>query len=502
MSKEARRGAIYNYLNLLLIAATGIFLTPYMVRCMGASQYGLYALVGALIPYLSLLDLGMSKTITRYVAHYRTHNDEQSEARFLTSTTIIYGFITIILLIIGASIYHYSDNIWSHRFTPAELADVKRMIPIIVMAHAIIIPGNGFTAICNGCGKFAFPRIVLPIKYVIRIVCIVSLLAVGYKALALIALEMVLNIAIVIATYIYVRRHIGRKNLYAPQPLPLRPILQYSGWIALYATTCALQWSAATIIAGTHFDAATVGVVGIGIMIGTMYGYLAETINRMTLPRASRLMAGNANSSDITADMVLIGRLIAIPLIAILSTFALFGNTFIQLWAGEGYEQAYTIALVMMASWTIQLSQEYGTSLLEAKGMVRTISVINFICIFAGVIASYIAARHWGIVGMICAIAGGTLVATIANSLYYSRKLPLQLYCYYKQVYGKLIGVTTVCVTLCHIVQHYIIHTSSWIWLIGSGGAYIIMYSIAIYCCVLNKDERQVIKKYVRLGKG
>ena len=110
MSHEARKGAFYNYLNLFLITVTGMFLTPFIVRNLGASQYGMYTLVGAMLPYLMLLDMGMSKTITRYVAHYRAHNDTESEARFLTTTIGIYGFISILLLVCGGSIYYFSDT--------------------------------------------------------------------------------------------------------------------------------------------------------------------------------------------------------------------------------------------------------------------------------------------------------------------------------------------------------------------------------------------------------
>ena len=39
MSSEARKGAMYNYINLLLIIATGAVLTPFVIRSLGASQY-------------------------------------------------------------------------------------------------------------------------------------------------------------------------------------------------------------------------------------------------------------------------------------------------------------------------------------------------------------------------------------------------------------------------------------------------------------------------------
>ena len=501
MSLEARKGALYNYLNLFLITVTGIFLTPFVVRHLGASQYGLYTLVGALTPYLVLLDMGMGKTITRYVAHYRAHNDTEGEARFLTTTTGIYGIISIVLLVCGAALYHYCEEIWSSNFTNEELSCVRQMIVVVVVALAVIIPGNAFTAICNGCGLFAFPRILQPIKYAIRVVCFVLLLLCGYKALALIALEMALNIAMAVATLVYVHKRIGRKHIFAREGMDRGPILKYTSWIALYATTCALQWNAGQIVAGMRFDTATVGIVGIGILIGNMYGFFAETINRMTLPRASRLMKENPSSAEVTTGMIKIGRLIAIVQMGILSGFAIFGSCFVTLWVGPEYRNSSTIALIIMASWMVQLSQDYGNALIEAKGRVKIMSIINFICIFAGAIASYYVAPCYGVIGLICSLAGGTLMATVANNIYYRYQLQLNIGRYFAQVYGRLSIATIACATVFLIVRHYIADTTSWVWLMAGAPIYIVMYVATIYLSVLTKEEKQELKRNVQQSR-
>ncbi len=502
MKHEARKGALYNYINLLLIAVAGAFLTPFVVRHLGASQYGLYTLVGAMIPYLLLLDMGMSKTITRYVAHYRAHNDADNEARFLTTAIGVYGIITLILLTVGACIYLNCEQIWSSKFTTSELSHVRQMILVVIAAHTIIIPGNAFTAICNGCGLFAFPRILQPIKYLIRIVCVVALLLCGFKALALILMEMALNIGMVVATLIYISQHIGRKQIFAKTHLDYRPILKYTGWIALYATTCALQWNAAPVVAGMQFDTTTVGIMGIGILIGNMYGYFAETINRMTLPHASRVMKDDASGESITRNMIQIGRIIAIVQMGVLSTFAIFGQDFIKLWVGEEYNLAYTIALIMMVSWIVQQTQDYGNALIEAKGRVRTMAIINFISIFAGVIISYCVAPHYGIIGVIVSLAGGTILATIANNVYYRYQLQLKTTRYFTRVFGRLCSATLLCIVPFYAIDYYITDTLNWLWLILGIPAYLIAYATTIYWGVLTKEEKRELKRYVQHKRG
>lgn len=497
MSSEAQKGAIYNYINLLLINAIGIVLTPFIIRSLGPSQYGLYTLIGAVAPYVALFDLGIGKTITRYVAHYRAHHDNVSESQFLTTTAYIYLFVVAILLACGACLYLNVDNIWGKHFTADELNDMRQLVLLVIATQAIIIPGNAFTAICNGMGKFAFPRGIQPIKYIIRALCVVALLLYGCKAIALVAVEALLCIGVIIATFFYVKRNIGRSHIFATQRMAMRPILIYAVWIALYATTCAFQWNAGNIIAGMTGDATSVGIIGIGLLLGSMYGYFAETINRMTMPHASRFIKTAPDGRQITDEMVRVGRLVAIPQIGILGGFAIFGHDFVTLWAGEIYTPAYYIALTMMSAWTLQLSQEYGTSLLEAKGTVRTISIINFVCIFVGVVATYFVAQQWGMESIIYTLAAGTIAVTIANNIYYRRRLQLNTALYLKRVFALLLTVTALWVVIYKTIGAHCVTSPSWWWIAIGGITYAAVYAVSIYRFVLTPEERQIVKNYV-----
>lgn len=499
MSSEARKGAIYNYINLLLINATGVILTPFIIRCLGTSQYGLYTLIGAVVPYIALFDWGMSKTVTRYVAHYRSRRESVNEARFLTTAIIIYAFIVVLMVLCGILLYTNTEHIWGKHFTATELEDVRQMILLTTVTQAIIIPGNIFTAICNGSGNFAFPRGIQPIKYAIRAICVVCLLIYGIKAIALIAVEAILNVCVVIATCIYVKCHIGRRDIFSSQRMAIRPIVHYTQWIGMYAATCVFQWTAGNIIAGMTHDTTAVGVMGIGVLLGSMYGYFAETINRMTMPHATRFVRTSPGGASVTDEMIRVGRMVAIPQIGILGGFIIFGNSFVRLWAGETYTSAYHIALVMMSASTIQLSQEYGTSLLEAKGSVRSISVINFICIFAGVVASYfIAQQHSGIEYIIYALAGGTLLATTANNIYYRHKLHLDNTRYFREVYGRLLLSTSMAVAIYKVIEHYCITQASWWWIAIGGTTYAALYIILIYKVILTGEERRLLTRDAR----
>ena len=111
MKSELRKGATYNYLNLLLVNATGLVLTPFIIRCLGPSQYGLYLLAGAIVPYLTLLDFGLGKTTTRYVAYYRERGDEEGLRACLASIFRLCVLLCAVLLAAGASLYFLAPQL-------------------------------------------------------------------------------------------------------------------------------------------------------------------------------------------------------------------------------------------------------------------------------------------------------------------------------------------------------------------------------------------------------
>ena len=95
---QLKKGALLSYVTIILTNLIGLLLTPFIVRSLGNSEYGLYALIGAFIGYISVLDLGLNNTIVRYVSKYRAENDKEGEEVFLGTTMLIYAFISFIVI--------------------------------------------------------------------------------------------------------------------------------------------------------------------------------------------------------------------------------------------------------------------------------------------------------------------------------------------------------------------------------------------------------------------
>src|SRR5207247_1724057 len=76
------RNVISSYFSTLITLATGFLLTPFILHQLGASNFGLWMLIGSVVMYGSLLDFGIAGAVIRYVAEYRARG-ETEQARSL-----------------------------------------------------------------------------------------------------------------------------------------------------------------------------------------------------------------------------------------------------------------------------------------------------------------------------------------------------------------------------------------------------------------------------------
>src|SRR5438445_9262905 len=65
------RHTLYNILGQALPLAVGLVAIPILTRSLGDTRFGLLALMWAIIGYFSLLDLGLGRATTKFVAEDR-----------------------------------------------------------------------------------------------------------------------------------------------------------------------------------------------------------------------------------------------------------------------------------------------------------------------------------------------------------------------------------------------------------------------------------------------
>ena len=262
---QIKKGALLSYVSIFLTNIVGLFLTPFIIRCLGNSEYGLYTLIGSVIAYLALMDFGLNNTIIRFVAKYRAEKDVDGEKKFLGSIFIIYFAISIVVLFFGVLLYFNLDAIFQKSLSLEEIRKAKIMFQFLIFDLAIALPGGAFTAICNAYEYFVLPRLLSIVKYIFRTITIIAVLTLGGKAISLVIIDTILNVLTILTTAYFVFNKLKININFKGINITLtKHIFGYSVWIFVYAIIQTFQWNFGQMILGINTDTTTVAILELG----------------------------------------------------------------------------------------------------------------------------------------------------------------------------------------------------------------------------------------------
>ena len=100
-----RRNVVTNYLSSIVIVVVGFVTTPILTHQLGIVRYGVWALLGSLIPFLELLELGVASTTVAFVSrHLELEDDEKVGASLNTSFLVlsVFGIIAFAGVVVFA----------------------------------------------------------------------------------------------------------------------------------------------------------------------------------------------------------------------------------------------------------------------------------------------------------------------------------------------------------------------------------------------------------------
>ena len=202
-NKQIKMGAILSYAIIVVNMIIGVVYTPILTSKLGQSEYGLYSLITSIISYLTILDFGFGNAIIIYTARYKASNQKSEEQKLHGMFLIIYSIIGIIAGIIGTVLWFNTDNLFANTMTVEELEKAKVLMGILVLNLVVTFPLSVFSSIISAYEKFIFSKTLNLIRIILNPIIMIILLQYGYKSIALVVLNTVLNIGTLLLNYIY-----------------------------------------------------------------------------------------------------------------------------------------------------------------------------------------------------------------------------------------------------------------------------------------------------------
>lgn len=498
---QIKIGAVLNYVIIGINALVGLLYTPYLLRMLGQNEYGLYSLVASIISYLTILDFGFGNAIVRYTAKFRAENKLIEQYEMFGMFMKLFIFLGLFAFCVGLILCFNVDNLFDKTMSPKELVEAKILMTILLVNLTLTFPLSVYSSIINAYESFAFQKLVQIARILFSTITMIVILKLGYKAIGLVVVQTLFNLAFLFTNVLYCRHRLNIKIIFGKMNWGFfREILFYSFWIFLGTITEQFYWNSGQWALGMFHGTIMVALFSLAIQLKGMFYLFSSAISSVFFPKVTRMVTLHVSTKEISDLFIRTGRIQFAVIAYILTGFIVFGKAFIILWVGEDYVTAYHIVLMIFACTTIPSIQNLGNSILMAYNKMKKKAIIVVCASLLSFIAIFPCAKYWGAVGCSVPIFICVVIAygPVLNRMY-SRVVGIDVKKFWIEILRmSIIPIVFIMVGL--IASRYIMLTD-WCKLTLGIFVFSIVYLPTFYKFSLNDSERNYLKSFFQKFK-
>ena len=501
---QLKAGVILSYISEFVKIATNLIYTPIMLRLLGKSEYGLYQLVYSVVSYLSLLSLGFGSAYIRYYSQYKADNDDTGVARLNGMFMTIFCTISMICLLCGSVMVYNIKGIFASGLTDAEYGRARILMILMVLNLALTFPATVFNCNVTAHEKFIFQKTIIVLQNILNPFLCLPLLIMGVGSVGMVLVTTALTVGKLIINAWYCFKKLYIRFLFKGFKFSLlKEMFAFTFFIFLNQIINQINWSVDKFLLGRLAGTTAVAIYGVGSTINNMYLQASLSISNVFTPRVHRLVARNEDDNKLTILFTRVGRLQFMLLSLVLTGFMFLGKPFIDFWAGDGYSDAYFVALLLITPCTVPLIQNIGIEIQRAKNKHKARSVVYSAIAVGNVIISIPLIKYYGPIGA----ALGTAIALILGNIvfmnwYYHSKLDINVIYFWKNVLSFLPSFIAPGI-LGIIIMKYI-PVTKFVTLFVLAIAYTAVYVVSFWLFGMNNSEKDLLRnvlKKVRKGR-
>jgi O-antigen/teichoic acid export membrane protein len=407
------RNVSTRYLAIAVEMVVGLALLPFNVGHLGKAAYGLWILTTSITMYFSVLDLGYSGALVKFVAQYRARRDMRALNEILSTTFYIFATVGVVTYLVACVMAIYLDRIFN--LTPDQ-ASLGRIVLLVTSVNVAL--GTAFSvfgAVINGFQRYDLNNLVGAGSSVAIAVVNVLVLLAGFGLAELV----VATTTVRVLTYAVYRR-----NAYRVFPglrlraasfsrARLKEVTGLSVYMLIIDWANKLNYSVDALVIGAFLNTSAVAVWSIGQRLAEATQRLTNQLNDVLFPTI--VDNDTASRLDRLQAIFLVGtRLSLAAVIAIGGVLILMARPLVTAWVGTDFVGSIIIVRLLAFTVIMRTGNATAATLLKAAGSHRLVAFTNGITALVNLSLSIALVGPLGLTG----VAIGTLVPVCASAMF------------------------------------------------------------------------------------
>ena len=358
---------------------------------------------------------------------------------------------------------------------------------------ALLMPKTVFSTLIFSHEQFVFIKALDVLQAMMMPIIALPLLYMGYGSIGMSCVVLLLTTVSLFFSMYYCIKKLACQFSFKNIPYGLIPeMFSFSIFILLQGIMDQFNWHLGKLLLANFADSTAIAVYAVGLQIDMLVISFSTALSGVFVPKIYRLVQTGA-IAELNKLWLKIGRYQFFIVYFISIGFVFFGKAFIKLWAGDGYEMAYIVAIILILPLLVHLCQVLAIEVLRAYNRHGVWTIVHFAASIIGFIFCIPLTQNYGLMGV--TIGTGItmfIVVNIYDNWYYARAGNLNVWAFFKEM-KKLLPAMLLTAGMAVILVS-VIEIESWKMLIITGISFTILYSFIMYKFGMNNDEKALVK--------
>lgn len=493
------KGIALSYINTALNMVCGLFLSAFLLRMLGDTEYGIYQTVSAFASYLVLFEFGTGTVMTRNLSMCFGRNAPRDEIERNVSTIwTITNALAVAIAIVSIGFFCSMGSIYSKTMTEAQIEYGKKIFAIMTVFLVVSFYTQTVNGIILACEKYTFSSAVSTVKIVLRTTLLIALIFAFRYSVIIAIVDAALSVFIAVFTYFFCLRkcsirpslkHFDKSVFRAALPLCL----------AIFMQTIVNQANnnVDKFLIGIMMSPEKVTLYGVGMYIYNVFSSLTTIPISMYAPQVIKGVGGGLEEKELADTLIKPSRLIVLIGGSVLFGFIAAGRQFISIVYGESYVTAWLIALVIMIPMFINMANGVIINVLDALGKRIYRSIILTFTTVANIVLTFWWIKGFGVIGAALATAVCTFFGQVVlMNIYYQKKIRIPVIYLFAQTFRGILPYQMIASACAYAIGMFV--SNKYLSFLAAIVSYLALFAVGFLVIGKNEEEKMLLKKLLR----
>lgn len=494
-NRRIARNSLWLAMRMVVVTAIGLYTSRIILRALGTTDYGVFAVVGSLTAAMAFLNTTMAGATSRFFAFAAGKNDSAATARTFSAALAAHIIIAVVAIAIAETAGSWFLNT-RLRIPPALMSTANWLLQFSILSMGAAIIQTPYLAAIIAREQMKTFAWVETAQSLLKLASALALtLFTDGRLIAYGILSCAIALTVT-AAYI-LRCRASYSECRAPARFSrsdMKPLLSFSAY-DLYGNLCVSVRAQATewlinIFFGVLFNAgAAVATIANNAILG-----LASTVTTALRPRAIKLYA----AGDIPHMSRLLGGYIVMSLWAMATIAApcfIEADFLLTAWLGDTPAGAALFLRIILIQSIIAIPVTVLSIAIHATGDIKKLSFINGTIYLAAAPAVLIAFRIGSSVGWAFALSAITTAIAFFSTFAIARSLIPSLPSH-RLILRAISAIIVAFVSGLAVIALCAPISQGWLRLTIVAGSYLTINGAAFWLLLLKSDERRAIKAF------